>query len=267
MKTIVVDDEKAAIEVFKYEASGIDEIDIEGVFYNGCDALDYDGLRNIDLAVLDIGLGGQGMDGLELGSEIKKKNSNIMLIYITGDEKYAMEAIKRDAAGYIVKPYSSDKLRYAVETARLLSKRNKKKVVARTFGYFDLFVDEKPVMFKSAKAKELLAMLVDRHGGTVTTDQIIGTLWEDRPNDVSTQNLCCKICKTLQKELNDNGIGDMLITARGVRSLDTSKFECDLYKLLDGNKNVAGRYIGEYMMEYSWAENRAALLERYLSTK
>ncbi|HBA96665.1 MAG TPA: response regulator, partial [Lachnospiraceae bacterium] len=45
------------------------------------------------------------------------------------------------------------------------------------------------------------------------------------------------------------------------------KFECDLYKLLDGNKNVAGRYIGEYMMEYSWAENRAALLERYLSTK
>ena len=56
MKTIVVDDEKAAIEVFKYEASGIDEIDIEGVFYNGCDALDYDGIRNIDLAVLDIGL-------------------------------------------------------------------------------------------------------------------------------------------------------------------------------------------------------------------
>ena len=154
MKTIVVDDEKAAIEVFKYEASGIDEIDIEGVFYNGCDALDYDGIRNIDLAVLDIGLNGQGMDGLELGSEIKKKNSNIMLIYITGDEKYAMEAIKRDAAGYILKPYSSEKLRYAVETARLLSKRNKKRVVARTFGYFDLFVDEKPVMFKSAKAKE-----------------------------------------------------------------------------------------------------------------
>ena len=59
----------------------------------------------------------------------------------------------------------------------------------------------------------------------------------------------------------------MLITPRGVRSLDINKFECDLYKLLDGNKNVADRYIGEYMMEYSWAENRAALLERYLSTK
>ncbi len=57
--------------------------------------------------------------------------------------------------------------------------------MARTFGYFDLFVDERPVMFKSAKAKELLAVLVDRQGGTVTTDQIIGTLWEDRPNDVS----------------------------------------------------------------------------------
>ena len=36
-------------------------------------------------------------------------------------------------------------------------------------------------MFKSAKAKELLALLIDRQGGTVTTDQVIGTLWEDRP--------------------------------------------------------------------------------------
>ncbi len=54
---------------------------------------------------------------------------------------------------------------------------------------------------------------------------------------------------------------------QGVRSLDTSKFECDLYKLLNGNRNVADRYIGEYMMEYSWAEDRAALLDRYLSTK
>lgn len=266
MKTIIVDDEKAAVEIFKYEAKQIDEIDIEGVFYNGNDALEYDGIRDIDLAVLDIGLD-KDMDGLELGSRIKDKNSNIMLIFITGDEKYAMEAIKCDAAGYIIKPYSVESLRYAVESARLLSKRNKKRIVARTFGYFDLFVDEKPVMFKSAKAKELLAILVDRQGGTVTTDQIIGTLWEDRPNDVSTQNLCCKICKTLQKELDDNGIGDMLITARGVRSIDTSKFECDLYKLLNGNKNVADRYIGEYMMEYSWAEDRAALLDRYLLTK
>ena len=207
------------------------------------------------------------MNGLELASRIRDKNPDIMFIFITGDESYAMEAIKHDAAGYIVKPYSSESLRYAVETARLLSKRNKKRIVARTFGYFDLFIDERPVMFKSGKAKELLAMLVDRQGGTVTTDQIIGTLWEDRPNDVSTQNLCCKICKTLQKELDDNGIGDLLITARGVRSLDISKFDCDLYKMLDGNKHVADRYIGEYMMEYSWAENRAALLDRYLPTK
>ena len=266
MKTIIVDDEKAAVEVFKYEAEEIEDIDIEGVFYNWNDALEYGGIRNIDLAFLDIELGG-GMNGLELASRIRDKNPDIMFIFITGDESYAMEAIKHDAAGYIVKPYSSESLRYAVETARLLSKRNKKRIVARTFGYFDLFIDERPVMFKSGKAKELLAMLVDRQGGTVTTDQIIGTLWEDRPNDVSTQNLCCKICKTLQKELDDNGIGDLIITAIGVRSLDISKFDCDLYKMLDGNKHVADRYIGEYMMEYSWAENRAALLDRYLPTK
>ncbi len=88
MKTIIVDDEKAAVEIFKYEAKEIDEIDIEGVFYNGNDALEYDGIRDIDLAVLDIGLD-KDMDGLELGSRIRDKNSNIMLIFIKKKKKYS----------------------------------------------------------------------------------------------------------------------------------------------------------------------------------
>ena len=63
MKTIIVDDEKAAVEVFKYEAEEIEDIDIEGVFYNWNDALEYGGIRNIDLAFLDIELGGGDAGG------------------------------------------------------------------------------------------------------------------------------------------------------------------------------------------------------------
>ena len=55
----------------------------------------------------------------------------------------------------------------------------------------------------------------------------------------------------------------MLVASRGVRHLDTDKFECDLYKMLEGNKKAADKYIGEYMVEYSWAESRTALLDRY----
>lgn len=174
MRTIVVDDEKMALVAFMEEAKNIKELDIAGVFDNAKEAVEFIKDNDVELAILDVKM--KGIDGINLGSIFRDINPDIMLIYITGYEKYAYEAIKLHAAAYLVKPFSSEQLEYAVESARLLSKRRKSRIYVRTFGHFDIFVNENPVMFKSNKAKELLALLVDRRGGTVTTDQIIGTL-------------------------------------------------------------------------------------------
>ena len=262
MKTIVVDDEVVAIQVLLMEAENIPELEIKATFQNGTEALKYVAGHEVELAILDIHMA--DMDGILLGRELRKLCPDILLIYITGYEKYAMNAIRLHAAAYLTKPYSEEELEYAVETARLLSKRRKKRIYVRTFGYFDVFVDGKPIMFKSAKAKELLALLIDRRGGIVTTDQMISVLWEDRPNDESTQNLCSKLVKQLQKELKDAGAQDMLVVCRGSRRVDPDSFECDIYEMLDGSQKVKEQYIGEYMLDYSWSENRTALLDRYL---
>ncbi len=262
MKTIIVDDEIVALKMFLYEAEEIRGLEIEGVFQSPLEALQYASRNEVDLAILDVQM--PEMDGILLGHELRKRNPDIMLIYISGQEKYAMEAIRLHAAGYLTKPYTEEELQYAVESAWLLSKRKKKRIYARTFGYFDLFVDEKPVMFKSAKAKELLAYLIDRRGGIVTTEQIINVLWEDRPNDEATQNLCSKVVKTLMKELKENGAEKMLISSRGNKRVDTQVFDCDLYDLLEGKTEIRERYIGEYLLDYSWSENRTALLDKYM---
>ena len=54
----------------------------------------------------------------------------------------------------------------------------------RTFGKFDVFVDGLPVRFKDAKAKELLAICVDRKGELVGTEEVIDKLWKDIPKNV-----------------------------------------------------------------------------------
>lgn len=262
MRTIVVDDEKMALVAFMEEAKNIKELDIAGVFDNAKEAVEFIKDNDVELAILDVKM--KGIDGINLGSIFRDINPDIMLIYITGYEKYAYEAIKLHAAAYLVKPFSSEQLEYAVELARLLSKRRKSRIYVRTFGHFDIFVNENPVMFKSNKAKELLALLVDRRGGTVTTDQIIGTLWEERPNDSYTQNLCSKIGKTLEKELKENDIGDILVSSRGIKRVNTALFDCDLYDLLDGDERAAEKFLGEYMLDYSWAEARMALLAKYI---
>lgn len=138
------------------------------------------------------------------------------------------------------------------------------RVFIRTFGNFDVFVDGELMLFKSAKAKELLAFLVDRQGGMVNTGQIIAHLWENRPNDEATQNLCSKITKTLQRELDRMEIGEILVRSRSIKYVDIKKFDCDLYRLLEGDAYAARKYLGEYMSEYEWAEERTAALQKYL---
>ena len=88
-------------------------------------------------------------------------------------------------------------------------------------------------------------------------------MWEDRPNDEYTQNLCSKVFGTLRKELSRYHAEDLLISHRGVRRIDTTLFDCDLYQLLKGEEKAEKQYLGEYMMEYSWAESRMASLEKY----
>lgn len=262
MKTILVDDEKKAIQVFQHMTEKIATIELEGIFHNGEEAIEFVQTHTIELAILDIQL--LEMDGITLGNKLHKVNPNILLIYITGYEDYAMDAIRLHAAGYLLKPYTQEELEYAIESARLLSRRSKKRIFVKTFGHFDVFVDGEPIMFRSGKAKEMLALLVDRQGGTVNTDQIIGTLWENRPNDEATQNLCSKVARNLAKELKENGVENLLIATRGIRHVNTEIFDCDLYDLLNGDLHAKKEFSGEYMLEYSWAENRMGQLLKYL---
>ena len=175
-----------------------------------------------------------------------------------------MNLIRLHPVAVMEVPFREGEIRYVVESAYLLSKRKRKRIYARTFGHFDVFVDGKPIMFKSAKAKEFLAFLIDRRGGTVTTDQMINVLWEDRPNDESTQNLCCKLVKKLQRELRAAGAEEMLVVARGSRSVNVESFQCDMYELLDGNQKIKARYMGNYLLDYSWSESQTALLDHIL---
>ena len=263
MKTIVVDDNALSLEIFEHQAKALGDIELAAMFQQGTDVLAYARRCKIELAVLDIEL--PGISGIELGRELKRLQPDIMLIYITGHEEYAMEAIRLKAAGYLVKPYTIADLAYAVKSAGLLFTGFKQKAFARTFGHFDLFEGGKPVLFHSAKAKELLALLVDRQGGTVTTEQSIAILWPERPFDEATQNLCCKTSKTLSDELERHGLGDLLLTARGVRSVNTAQLDCDLYDLLSGDPAARKLFLGDYMLNYSWSEARSASLsQKYL---
>jgi hypothetical protein len=141
-----------------------------------------------------------------------------------------------------------------------------KRVFARTFGHFDLFLDNSPITFSSAKEKELMALLIDRNGGTLSPNEAISYLWEDEAADERTSARYRKLAMGLKRTLEKYGIEDILVNHNGIRSIDTSAIRCDYYELLAGNPKYRQAFHNAYMTDYSWAEETLATLWDYSAT-
>lgn len=137
------------------------------------------------------------------------------------------------------------------ETEQRGESGGKNKVEIRTFGYFDVFVNGKPIAFRNEKSKELFALLVDRRGGFVASEEAIGFLWEDEPTSTVLSARYRKVALRLKNILEEYGIGDIVETVGGKRRIVTEKVNCDLYDYFAGNKKL---FKGSYLTNYYWSE-------------
>ena len=131
----------------------------------------------------------------------------------------------------------------------------------RTFGYFDVFVDGKAIAFRNQKSKELFALLVDRRGGFVSSEEAISFLWEDAPADQLTLSRYRKVALRLKRTLEEYGISEAVESVNGKRRLVTDRVECDLYDYLSGKEEYAPLFKGSYLTNYSWGETTLAELQ------
>lgn len=127
-------------------------------------------------------------------------------------------------------------------------------VSIRTFGYFDVFVGDKPIAFRNKKSKELFALLVDRRGGYVTSEEAISFLWEDEPTNSVTLSRYRKVALRLKSTLEEYGISNIVEAIDGKRRLVMEKVQCDLYDYLSGKKEYSQLFKGSYLTNYSWGE-------------
>ena len=177
----------------------------------------------------------------------------------------ALLAFQLHASGYLMKPINREKLASEVEYA--LSGRNRGKasnVFAKTFGNFDLLVDGRPLVFKRSKSKELLAYLVDRHGGNVSRPEAFAVLWEDTFYDRAMQKQMDVVIRSLRSTLEEAGVGEIFEIQSGWMRILPERMDSDLFRFLDGNREAIQEYRGEYMSAYSWASQTEAYLDRIL---
>ena len=110
-----------------------------------------------------------------------------------------------------------------------------RRVSIRTFGYFDVFVGEKP----------------------------IGFLWEDEPVNPVTLSRYRKVALRLKNTLEEYGISAVVESVDGKRRIVTELVRCDLYQYLSGKEEYALTFKGSYRTNYSWGETTLGELINY----
>ncbi|MBR2831987.1 MAG: response regulator [Oscillospiraceae bacterium] len=257
MKTILVDDQLWNMLQFKAECEDIPEIELVGEFESAKDALAYARGHLVEFALLDIEM--PGVSGIELARQLREIYPDVIIVFLTGHKQYLEEFINLKADYYVFKPYTKSDVMDVIKRAKLLSGRLKKRVSIRTLGRFDVFVDGRPLYFKSAKAKELLALLVDKRGAILTAREALDTVWADKNYGRDDTSVYRVTMLRLRETLEQEGAANILCSTVQGKYLDTALVDCDLYALLDGQKWEL--FHGEYMSDYSWAERTLAALE------
>lgn len=160
--------------------------------------------------------------------------------------------------GHVAAPSHRDGTGVVCRPQEALPTNRKHHIFIRTFGHFDVFVDGEAVLFNHSKAKELLALLVDRRGGFVGATEAISCLWEDEPANSTTLSRCRKAALHLREILIKYGIEYLMETVNGKRRILTGFCDCDYYQYLQHGTDGSNKILNSYLNEYSWAENSVA---------
>ena len=261
MKILAVDDEKLGLETLVSAITKSDDSNEVFGFRKAQDAIDFVKENKVDVAFLDIQL--RGTNGVDLAKKLKAIYPKINIVFATGYDIYQQDAFKMHASGYILKPINKEKVKLELDNLRNPVEPeilDTNKLVARTFGSFELFFDGKPIKFKYDKSKELMALLVDARGSLLSNGQIMAYLWEDDNHESYLRGLKKDITDTL-KSID---MLDSIVIQRGKIGVDLEMIDCDYYQYLDGVAQAINCYMGEYMNQYSWAEETNAKLSDQL---
>ncbi|MBO7303341.1 MAG: response regulator [Clostridia bacterium] len=254
MIAIAVDDEILMLGALVKAISASPDIR-EVTKFSDCDeALSFVKDNSVDIAFLDINM--RGMGGLALAEKIVATRPMCKIVFCTGYEEYAIPAFKLHASGYLMKPISAEDVQIEIDNIKGL-RQKEKLLTVNCFGNFEVYSNGEKVTFKRMKTKELFAFLVDRKGAAMTAKQICAVLFPDDLDDNKNSAYLRQLVLDLKNTLKAVGAESVLRHETPCYRVDTSLIQCDYFSYLETGKP---EFYGEYMMQYSWAEETCAIL-------
>ena len=114
-KVIIIDDESLARDVIRKYLEDYSELEIAAECSNGFEAIKAINTIHPDLIFLDIQM--PRLTGFEM---LELLENPPVIIFTTAYDQYALKAFEVSAANYLLKPFSKDRFKEAIEKAILL---------------------------------------------------------------------------------------------------------------------------------------------------
>ena len=255
MIAIAVDDEALMLGALAAAVEASEDIASVARFSDCEEALEYAKGNPVDIAFLDINM--RGMGGLALAEKILAARPNCKIVFCTGYEEYALPAFKLHASGYLMKPISAEDVQGEIDN--ITGARQKEKALTvKCFGNFEVYAKNEKVAFKRLKSKELFAFLIDRNGAGMTAKQICAVLFPDDTDDTKNASYLRQLVLDLKNTLKAAGAENVFCHETPCYRVDTNLIKCDYITHLETGKP---EFRGEYMTQYSWAEETCAMLQ------
>ena len=138
----------------------------------------------------------------------------------------------------------------------------KKRLEAKTFGNFTLLYEGKAVKFSRSKTTELVAYLICKNGSSANTSELLCALYGEYADSARYGSSLRVLISDAKHTFSELEIQNFFSAEYNNFRINPEAVKCDYYDFLSGDKAAKKLYAGQFMSQYSWAEETAAFLER-----
>ncbi len=144
----------------------------------------------------------------------------------------------------------------------IMLKKQKKQLEAKTFGNFTMLYEGQVVKYSRTKSEELMGYLIYKKGSSAKTKELISVLWGDHADSARYGSSFRNLIVDIKHTMTELEIQDFFIAEYNNFRINPEVINCDYYDFLNGDPAAIKSFAGEFMSQYSWAEEVAGFLEQ-----
>ena len=243
MTVLCVDGEDSSLHALKSTVMQCPDTTNAVFFTDGNDALTWAKEHAFDVVLVEICLHQE--NGIELALRLRQINPDTAVVFCARDSCHAVDVVNLHIdSGYLLKPITVETLQREIDHIKAVNLSRKYLITVCCYGGFEVF-DKMggPLRFKRKRSKELLALLIDRKGISMTAKEICAVMFsDDGVKDQKNMNYFYKLYYELIRVLTEAGAEPVIKKNGNCYYADMS-----LIHVSHINRNMK-----PYLEEYSW---------------